>query len=205
MSTLSSHSIGSVSDTRVRVARRGSPARGVCTVAFAFAVVAIAHSCAVAQGTYKELLTKIPRTANAIMAINVDGLHNSPIGKARKWQDVHEDNYVNKPFILPPEASWAVIGSMFDPVTNESIWDLGVMAMSSDVSIRSIARAERGYVDTINGTETALVPSNAYFINLANKTLGVMYPGHRQAVARWIDFAKNNKEVELSPYLRSAA
>ncbi|MGE3314219.1 MAG: hypothetical protein AB7O26_03810 [Planctomycetaceae bacterium] len=192
-------------DVRSRLNGGRGIVRGFALSAIALAVVGVAQSSAVAQVKYNDLLKRIPRTANAIMAVNVDGLHNSPIGKEKRWMDIHEENYVNKPFILPPEASWAVIGAMLDPVSNESVWELGVMLMSSDISMRSIARSEKGYVDTINGVETALVPSNAYFINFADKTLGVMYPGHRQAVARWIDFVKNSKESELSPYLKSAA
>jgi hypothetical protein len=170
-----------------------------------FAAMLFASSTAFAQGDLQDLLKKMPRTANSIMAINVDGLHNSPIGITRKWKDLHEESYVNRPFILPPEAKWAIVGAMFDPVSNESIWELGIMSLTSDLSMRSIARAEGGYVDNIDGTEAAWVPSNAYFVQVAAKTLGVMYPGHRQLVARWVDFAKNNKESELSPYLRSAA
>lgn len=171
----------------------------------AFSIVLLAGSQAFAQKEYEDLLKKIPRTANAIMAINVDGLHNSPIGKAKRWKDVHEDNFVNKPFILPPEAKWAVVGAMFDPATNDSIWELAVMALSSELPMRSIARSEGGYVDSINNSEAAWVPSNAYFVQLASKTVGVMYPAHRQLVSRWIDFAKTSTESELSPYLKSAA
>ncbi len=173
------------------------------TLALASAWMLLATRSLPAQ--FEDLLKRIPAGANAIMVVNVPGLHNSPIGKAERWKEQMAESYMNRPIIMPPEAEWVVLASLFDPDTDESVWDIAVMSLDSNPSLRAIARAEGGYVDTINGTEAAWTPSKAYFVNLGSKMLGMMYPAHRQAVSRWVDYAKNATESRLSSYLQGAA
>ena len=84
-------------------------------------------------------------------------------------------------------------------------WELAVMSLDSPMSMKAIARAEGGYVDSINGLQAAWTPSNAYFVSLDEKTLGMMFPANRQHVGRWADFARQNSEIVASKYLRDAA
>jgi len=169
------------------------------------AALLVGLTAATASAQYEDLLRRIPATANAIMVVNVKGLHDSPLGRAEGWKDQMEESYAKRPLIFPPDAEWAVLGSMFDPNTNETLWDLGVMSLTSEPSMLYIARAEGGYSEKINGAESAWTPSNAYFVQIEPKQMGVMFPANRQLVSRWIDFARSNKEVRLSPYLKEAA
>jgi len=49
------------------------------------------------------------------------------------------------------------------------------MELSEPMSMRSIARSEGGYVDEINGAVAAWTPSDAYFVSLSDRTLGVIF------------------------------
>ena len=53
------------------------------------------------------------------------------------------------------------------------------MNLTEPLSMRSIARAEGGYLDKIGGVDCAWTPSDPYFVALEAKQLGVVFPANR--------------------------
>jgi len=156
-------------------------------------------------GTFEDLIPKVPPSANTLVLIDVERTLDSPLAQAGGWGKKLELAYVNRPIFLPPEASKLVLASSLEPQNHyQREWELGVMELTDPMSMRSIARSEGGYVDTVKGTQVAWTPSDAYFISLADRILGVMFPADRQFVSRWIGFATKNTSVMLSNYLRKA-
>ncbi|MCP4787931.1 MAG: hypothetical protein GY903_34430 [Fuerstiella sp.] len=78
------------------------------------------------------------------------------------------------------------------------------MGLKESLPMRLIAKAEGGYTDTIQGMEAAWVPSDAYFVEIAPKTMGLMHPANRQAVSRWAETQKTRATSPLSDYLLGA-
>ncbi len=140
-----------------------------------------------AQDEFKPLLQKLPAGANAIIAIDADGLRNSAMGQAQDWTSKNEAAYVNTPFVLPPEASRIIVASQLSPADDfQESWGLAVMNLKEPLSARVIARAEGGKVDEIAGLPTVISPNDAYFVSFSDEILGVMSPANRQVVSRWI-------------------
>ena len=157
------------------------------------------------SGEFDQLLANVPASANTLVLIDVAQTLQSPIAQQEGWGKKLELAYVERPVFLPPEANKLVLAATLQPSDDFSrLWELGVMEMSEPISMRSIARSEGGYVDTIDGTEVAWTPSDAYFVNLKDQKLGVMFPAERQFVSRWLKFANNNREVALTDYLKQA-
>ena len=154
---------------------------------------------------FDQLLTKIPAAANAIVLIDVERTLASELAQQEGWGKKLELAYVNRPIFLPPEASQLVMAAALQPSADFGrLWELGVMQMSEPLSMRSIARSEGGYVDSIGGFDAAWTPSDAYFVALGENELGVLFPAERQFVSRWVDFAKKNQEIKVSDYLKQA-
>jgi hypothetical protein len=155
---------------------------------------------------FDPLLKKVPDSANTLVLIDVERTLASELAQKEGWGHKLELAYVNRPVFLPPEASKLVIAGALQPTANFArLWELGVMQLSEPLSIRSIARSEGGYVDNIAGNEAAWTPSDAYFVSFSGDQLGVLFPAERQFVSRWVNFAKKNSSVELSPYLTEAS
>ena len=174
-----------------------------CTVAFTLVLWTVPPASA---QQYEDLLQRIPGDANAIVLIDVTGVHNSPLAIQENWKETHERAYMDRPLILPPEAKRMVLAAKLNPQEDfASAWELGVMDLSESLSLKSIARAEGGYVDQLGSLPAAWVPSDAYFVELGPTTLGVMHPADRQTVSRWADTASRSSSVALSPYLKQAA
>lgn len=133
-----------------------------------------------------ELTERIPAGANALMVIDVTALESAPLAKAQGWSKKHEAAFVERPMMLPPEATRIVIGSQLNFAGEMNVeWQVSAMNLNEHIAMRSIARAEGGYVDTIAGAECAWIPSDAYFVSLQPKQLGVVFPANRQLVSRW--------------------
>ncbi|TWU25612.1 hypothetical protein [Bythopirellula polymerisocia] len=156
-------------------------------------------------GEFDQLLAKVPASANTLVLIDVEQTLQSPLAQQEGWGKKLELAYVERPIFLPPEAKKLVLAAALQPSDDFSqLWELGVMELSESVSMRSIARSEGGYLDTIDGSEAAWTPSDAYFVELSRQELGVMFPAERQFVSRWLSFAKKNTEVALTDYLKQA-
>ena len=154
---------------------------------------------------FDELLAKVPPSANSLVLINVEKTLSSPLAIEDGWSKKLELAYVDQPVFLPPEATKLVMAASLQTTEGfQRNWEMAVMNLSSPMGMSSIARSEGGYVDTLRDTEVAWTPSDAYFVSLSDRMLGVMFPADRQAVSRWIAFAKQNVRPMMSTYLREA-
>ncbi len=166
----------------------------------------IIQSVTWAQSSFEDLLRRIPNSANALMLVDVKGVHSSPLAVKEGWKSEHEAKYVKSPLLLPPDSDKMVLASQMNPNRDfEEVWTGAVIQLTSPISMQSIAKAEGGVLDEIAGVPAVLTPTDAYIVKFDSQLLGVMYPAHRQAVARWVRYGKTNQSVNLSPYLKKAA
>ena len=148
------------------------------------------------------VIQRIPAGANALLVIDVTALESSPLAQAQGWAKKHEAAYVERPMMLPPEATRIVIGSQLNFVGEMNAeWQVAAMDLMEPLSLRSIARAEGGYLDKIAKADCVWVPSDAYFVSLEPKQLGVVFPANRQLVSRW---TQDQTSGVLSNYLSTA-
>ena len=146
-----------------------------------------------------ELIQRIPAGANALMVIDVTALESTPMAQAQGWAKKHEAAFVERPLMLPPEATRIVVGSQLNFAGEMNVeWQVAAMDLVEPLSMRSIARAEGGYLDKIAGADCVWVPSDAYFVSLEAKQLGVVFPANRQLVSRW---TQNSAGAMSSGYL----
>jgi hypothetical protein len=161
---------------------------------------------AFAQGRNADLLKSLPRGANALVVIDAANLLNTDAAEAGGWKQKRAMAYGQRPLMIPPEATRVVIGAQLDPNAGLTpTWELAVVDLSEKFPMTAIARAEGGYIDTVNGAEAAWTPTGAYFVELGEQTLGILRPTNRQFVSRWVEFSQKNQNVELSDYLQAAS
>ena len=98
-----------------------------------------------------------------------------------------------------------MLASHVDPLNNlRSSWEAAVVELATPIPMTTIARAEGGYLDSIDSTPIVWTPSHAYFLQLDDKLLGIFYPDDRQAAARWLMRSKTGQNGPLSQYLKDA-
>ena len=154
---------------------------------------------------FDELLAKVPPAANTLVLIDVGETLKSPLAVEDGWGKELELAYVERPVFLPPEATKLVMAANLK--VSEGFnrqWEMAVMELSEPIGMSAIARSEGGYIDELRGTDVAWTPSDAYFVSVTDRMLGVVFPADRQFVSRWIAFASQNLRPMISSYLREA-
>ncbi|MEZ5950559.1 MAG: hypothetical protein R3C12_15350 [Planctomycetaceae bacterium] len=158
----------------------------------------------IAEDAFESLLKKIPGSANALMLVDADAVLASPLAIKSGWNLGQGKGPLAQPLILPPEASHLVIASQMNPNHGfQQAYELAVVRLAEPLTMRSIARAEGGYVDLIGAVQAAWSPTDSYFVQNGSDTIGLMFPANRQAAGRWAEFALNNQKLEISPYLQA--
>jgi len=167
-----------------------------------FAALLLMPSGVHADAEFEGLAKLVPDGANTILAIDVDRILETEMARTNGWG--RPENAGNRPTYLPPEASKVIVAAQVDPLNRfRQSWEAALIGLKEQIPMRLVAKAEGGYTDTINGKTAAWTPSNAYFIELDEATLGVVSPANKQAVSRWID-DQNKGGSELASYLEYA-
>lgn len=157
---------------------------------------------AYADSNFEGLTKAVPDGANTLLAIDVDRILTTEMARANGWGDPEKAD--NRPTYLPPEAAKVIVAAQVDPMNRfKQDWEAAIISLNEPLPMRLVAKAEGGYPDKINGKAAAWTPSDAYFVELDESTLGVVYPANKQAVSRWID-EQTQGTLELSSYLQGA-
>jgi hypothetical protein len=157
-----------------------------------------------ASGQFRELVAKLPKSANAVVLLNVDKALDSPMGVREGWKKKIEKSFAAGMIRVPPQATDFVLASQLDLEFMQPIWSAAVMNLSENVSIPQIAERRRGTLDQLDNLSGAALPNDTYIVRFAPRTVGAMQPANRQSVLRWIREVQGNKG-ELSTYLQRAA
>ena len=154
-------------------------------------------------GQFAELSSKVPTGANAIVAMDVAALAHTPLAQEQGWTQKLQAAYASRAVFLPPEAERLLMASQVLPNADfQQNWEVAVMTLTEPLSLQTVARAEGGYLDQIDGKDVVWTPSDAYFVALNDNMLGILAPAQRQTVARWIEESAKNRGDTLSSYLQ---
>jgi hypothetical protein len=179
--------------------------RSLSSVRFALCAIVLTVGTKTTFGQFEDLLTRIPGGANSLVLIDVDAFYASPMAERQGWKATFERKWSEQPILLPPEAKRFVLAAHLDPLNSmRSNWEAAVVELGTPIPMATIARAEGGYIDSIDSTNVVWTPSHAYFVEFDKQLLGVAYPDDRQMVARWLTLSKTGQGSPLSPYLAAA-
>jgi hypothetical protein len=150
-------------------------------------LVLAVHATAQAEGKkYGELMKRLPEGANALMLIDVEGLLDSPMGKAEKWGDEVADRPAG-PLGVTLDASKIAVAESLDPRTLEERWKLGMMqAKVEPPQISTLANREGGYVEEIETQKVVATPRGLYLFRFEPRIIGFLSPADRQFLVDWI-------------------
>lgn len=168
------------------------------------AVFVLSNCNLFASDEFQELVRLVPRSANAIVLLNVEKAKDSPMGLREDWKANIEKAFESGLIRVPPQATRFVLASQIDLEFMEPLWEAAIVDLDRHISLKQIAKRRGGMLDTIENLPALALPNDTYLVKFGPKTLGAMGPANRQAVVRWIrDVRKPSSS--LSPYLQQAA
>jgi hypothetical protein len=182
-----------------------SPAAIKMCLLTAFATIMFMQFEAFAADEFQDLVNQIPRSANAVVLLNMEKAKNSPLGLKEDWKAKIENAFEAGLFRVPPKATRYVLAAEIDYEFKEPLWEAAVIEFDENISMEQIAEKRQGTLDTIEKLPAIALPNDTYLVQLGPKTLGVMGPANRQAVVRWIREIRKPTPLPLSPYLQKAA
>ncbi len=165
----------------------------------------IVDRCCLAADEFQELVNKIPRSANAVVLLNMEKAKSSPLGMKEDWKSKVEEAFESGLTRVPPQAKRFILASQIDFEFMEPLWESAVIEMEQVISSADIEKARHGTLDTIEGLPAVARPNDTYLLKFAPRLVGAMGPANRQAVVRWIRDVRKPSPPPLSPYLEKAA
>ena len=156
-----------------------------------------------AQDSFAQLVDRIPRSANAVVILNMERVLASPMGVREGWKENLAKAFESGLIRVPPRATRFVLASQMDFQFMEPILEAVVMEAGETISVEEIAVKHKGTLDKIFDVEAVALPRDVYVVRFAPRTFGALAPANRQAVWRWLYDLRSKKP--LSPYLQQAA
>lgn len=182
--------------------RRGQRA----TVLWPILLVAILLSSATSvQAQFHHLVLHLPDGANTLVLFNVEKLKASPLGSKEGWQENHDKLFSAGFLMVPPQATRFVMAAQVDFETNRVSWDTAVADLEYEPNMVKVAEDHGGSVDQIGDNDAAVLPSDTYVVKFGKNMAGMMSPGNRQSVGRWVQsvYSSSNRQP-LTSYLQEA-
>lgn len=166
-------------------------------------VLGLLHGSAYAQ--FRELLGRVPHSANAVVLLNMEKALASPMGVREGWKQKTEKSFQSGLTRVPAGAARFVLASQIDFESMKPIWEVAVIDFSRPVSIEELVKARGGIADKVDEYAAAALPNNVYAVKFAANTVAAMSPSNRQVVVRWLRDLASTSLPSLSPYLKKAA
>ena len=188
-----------------------SSARGVRAAAIgaclslALALFAASAQSNAADDAFQSLIDQIPRSANAVVLLNMEKAKQSPMGLKQDWTAKIENAFESGLIRVPPQAARFVLASQIDLEFMQPIWEAAIADLDKDYTLRDVLKGREGTLDVIENLPAFVRPNDTYIVQLGPKTLGAMGPANRQTVVRWIREIHKPSPTPLSPYLQKAA
>ena len=191
------------SATAVTTGRRAvTGARSVrSTIAVGVTVVALGL-CSHVYGNFKTLSQRLPATSNAIIAINVAKVLNTPYAQ-KEWIPTSADAWANQPVMIPSGSTRLLMAADVRSDNMESLWEMSLIEMEKVPDLKLMAAKEGGHIDRLWDKDAVASPINAYFVPLDAKTLASITPANRSAIAKWVRTPTTRPEGNVtSDYLQ---
>ena len=139
-----------------------------------------------AEQSAGDLLKLVPDTVNAVVVVRVKDLTNTPRGQRENWAKKHETEFLAGSLHIPPTVDTLVRGVSFHLEDAGSPLVFSVASWQRMSSIADLAKREGTEVEWIGPVPTARTSRGALVAEILPGVTGLIRPGFRQEMARWI-------------------
>jgi hypothetical protein len=136
--------------------------------------------------------------------MNVQELHNCPLGKLENWSTQHTQAHLGSMSTMSPKIRKVVVAGQLNPSTLHYMWEAGVFQLDTSIKLKQLTDVVSGTPDSVGGKPIVLSPRNAYYVQFKDWVIGLMKPANRQAMGQWVRSARPTGRVVLTPYLKQA-
>ena len=139
-----------------------------------------------AWSQFQDMARRIPSGANTMILIDPQVIMATPLAKKENWRENMEKAAAAGISIVTPNTNQLLMAGHIDFEVMHPTWQVAISNLKYEPSMTKIAARIGGSVDRIAERDAALLPEDAYAVRLGKTLAGVMLPGNRQSVARWL-------------------
>jgi len=165
---------------------------------------AMAVSPLFAQGEFKDLVRRVPSSANALVLVDSQKIMSSPIAKKEDWKSKIHQAYAAGLTILPPDANQGVFALNLDLSLMVPSWEVVILDLDHDPNVAGFAKRIGATVEKLEKLDAVQMPGDAFAVSFGKRIVGAMSPGNRQSVGRWLREVAGRQTPGLSAYLLEA-
>ena len=132
-----------------------------------------------ARAQFQQLVKELPRSANAVMLLNIERAKESPLGVREGWKGKLEKAFQDGLIRVPPQAQRVVLAAQFDFETMSPTWESAVMDLSGEISPSAIANTYLGQVDRVEDLDAVVLPKGTYIVKLHPQIVAAVEPASR--------------------------
>lgn len=152
---------------------------------------------------FDEMTRKLPPDTNAMIAVNVREVLNTPLAQEKGWKEKWADSFEYGTLTVPPQTIRLLGAAKLKRDLETSDWQISLMETDGTISLSDIAQAEAGYTDKIWDKMAITTPGGAFFIQLAPTCLAGYQPvSNRASAVRWVRESAGSSGPS-SPYLQN--
>ncbi|HEX5102201.1 MAG TPA: hypothetical protein VFV87_00215 [Pirellulaceae bacterium] len=155
-----------------------------------------------AAAQFEALAAKVPSTANAIVLLDGQKVMSSPLAEKEGWKEKYEAAFASGVVTIAPDTRHMVLASQMDYQYMRPLWEVAIGDFADSRSVAEIARRTKGTIDSLGGLQAVALSDDSYAVEFSPTRLGVMAPGNRQTVSRWVSDVRDRDQPQLSPYLK---
>jgi hypothetical protein len=168
-------------------------------------VVVVLSLCTRVDANFKSLSQRLPATSNAIIAINVEKVLQTPYAQ-KEWLPTAADAWARQPVMIPSGAKRLLMAAEVRMDNMEPVWEMSLVQMDKVPDLKLMAAKEGGHIDRVWDKDAVASPINAYFVPLDATTLASITPANRAAIAKWVRTPTTRPEGNMSSdYLQRVA
>jgi hypothetical protein len=127
-----------------------------------------------------ELVTKIPRDANAVFIVRVHDILQTDRAQREDWTTKQTEKFLAGQTAVPPWVETLVVGSLVRPSIPENAWSAALAVVPAQAGIDSIAKHEQVEPELLGGKRSVRSSRDVIFVELEAGLIGAMSPAHRQ-------------------------
>ena len=157
-----------------------------------------------ADQSASDLLKLVPDTVNAVVVVRVKDLTNTPRGKHENWAKKHESEFLAGSLHIPPTVDTLVRGVSFHLEEAASPLVYSVASWQRMSSIADLAKREGTDVEQIGPVPMARTSRGALVAEIVPGVTGLIRPGFRQEMARWIARSERKDNPAPAAYFTEA-
>lgn len=170
---------------------------------FVFTAALLAAQSVQAQGVeMAKALKHVPSNANSLAIVKVQELVNSPRGKQEQWAKKHQTEFLAGSVHVPPTTDYLIRAFDFHPEDSRVSSSYGIASFKTPIPMTKLAEHEHSRIQMVAGHPAVLTGRNSFFAQLVPGLVGVISPGYRQDLARWLRESDKGTETPMSPYLQ---